>query len=178
MQKYLRGTKIITKNSLINKLFKIEKGTIAEYLNNQKITTYSKGDILPIEYYKKNSIYDYISLELTTGIWINDYNINTINEILSNKIIEQKRQLELLLINDPTIKLARFIYYKYIDKQVLSFYLDMKIKELSEFLKVKKREISETISLFTSKKILTKNNNLFIIHNLEMLIFEAFKNDY
>jgi len=172
MEKYLRGTIIIKENTYITKAFKITKGTISKRINNNIIEIYKNNQTILLEYIDNISIYSYIAEELTIGEWI-DLDI----DLLKKQTQTQNIHLELLLINDPIIKVSRFIYYKYIEKQVLCFYLEMTLKELSEYLKIEKRQLSKIITHLITINIISKQNKLIIIQNLNKLINISYSKD-
>ena len=151
MEKYLRGTVIIKENTYITKAFKITKGIISKKINNNIIKTYKDNQTILLEYIDTISIYSYTAEELTIGEWI-DLDIDS----LKKQTQTQNIHLELLSINDPIIKVSRFIYYKYIEKQVLGFYLEMTLKELSDYLKIEKRQLSKIITHLITINIISK----------------------
>lgn len=176
MNTYLRNTVIISKNTHIFKAFKITKGTITKRINNFIILTYKANDIVALEYINELSDYDYYTEELTTGIWM-DYDQILKEKLLINIIKTKNIHIELLSINDPIIAISRYIYYLYLEKKVDCFYLDKSISELSIYLKIEKRQLSKIITFLISEEIISRNNKLIIIQNLDKLKSLAFRID-
>lgn len=171
MHKYLTGTILIEENTYITKAFKIIKGTISKRLNNNIIKVYKNTTIL-LEMIDKTSIYSYHIEELTLGEWI-DFDM----DLLKEQHFKQSIHLELLLLNDPILKVTRYIYYKYIEKQVLCFYLEIKMKDLSDHLKIEKRQLSKIITYLINTNIISKQNKLIIIQDLLKLKNLVFSKD-
>lgn len=162
METLLTKTKILLKSEYV---IKIEKGTIIELINNKIVKTYKKGN-----YIFYNNIYTYITQELTiisylslNQIWNNLY----YNKIL-NEILKQKLQIDILKKQDSLTKITTYLYLKYLEKNIPTFYID-KIETLSSELNIKKREISNNFSFLIKTNIITKQNKLIIINNLEKL---------
>lgn len=164
MNRYLTGTILIPKNTYITKAFKIKKGIITKRLENKIIKTYRDNQTILLEQIDTISIYSYHIEQLTIGEWI-DLDI----DLLKKQAYDQNIHLELLLIDDPIIKVSRYIYYKYIEKQVLCFYLDIKIKDLAAYLKIENRQLSKIITYLIEINVISKQNKLIIIHNLQKL---------
>ena len=166
MKQYPRETILQIPN---NKAFKIIRGTVTKRINNKIITSHKDNEIL----LNITPLYTYQTEQITTGIFL-----ELDSTLLNNYILKQTIQIELLLINDPIIKFTRYLYYKYLEKQVLCFYLEIKIKDLANNLKIEKRQLSTIITYLEKENIITKNNKLFIINNLQKLIELAYKKDY
>ncbi len=91
---------------------------------------------------------------------------------------EKKIQVELLLIQDPVIKLSRYFLYEHLNKKTESFYITLSISELSTYLNISKTTLSETLNFLETRHILAKHNKLFNILNLEKLEAYAYHMDY
>lgn len=91
---------------------------------------------------------------------------------------EKKIQVELLLIQDPVIKLSRYFLYEHLNKKTESFYITLSISELSTYLNISKTTLSETLHFLETRQILAKHNKLFNILNLEKLEAYAYHIDY
>ena len=131
MKTYLRNEIIITENAYINQIFKITKGHIT---NKRKTENYGPKDYLFLDqiFYNPYTLDEYIALDLVAGEWIDKCDIDlSYFSILSKKLQEKKNQVELLLIQDPIIKVSRYFYFEYINNKTESFYITLSIKELA-----------------------------------------------
>ncbi len=178
MKTYLRNEIIIEKNAFINQIFKITKGHIT---NRKKTQIYQPKDYLFLDQIFLNpyTLDEYYALDLVSGEWIDKQDIHMeYFHILSEMYQEKKNQVELLLIQDPIIKLSRYLFFEYINKKTESFYITLSIAELSIYLNIPKATLSETLHFLETRQILAKHNKLFNILNLEKLEAYAYHIDY
>ena len=178
MKTYLRNEIIITENAYINQIFKITKGHIT---NKRKTENYGPKDYLFLDqiFYNPYTLDEYIALDLVAGEWIDKCDIDlSYFSILSKKLQEKKNQVELLLIQDPIIKVSRYFYFEYINNKTESFYITLSIKELAMYLNITSNTLSETLQFLKSKQILDKHNKLFNIINSSLLKKYAYHKDW
>lgn len=169
---------IITKNAYINQIFKITKGHIS---NQRKTELYGPKDYLFLDqiFYNPYTLDAYFALDLVAGEWIDKCDIDiSYYPILSKMYQEKKNQTELLLLNDPITKVARFLYFEYLNNQTASFYITLSIGDLSFYLHISKKELSEVLKYFESSEILSKHNMLFNILNKEKLEKIAYQKEF
>lgn len=178
MKAYLRNEIIIKKNTYINQIFKIIKGNI---INKNNTEHYKQNDYLFLDqiFYNNYTLDDYIAVDLVYGIWIDRSDIDmSYFKILSKMYQEKKNHTELLLINDSIIKVARYLFFEYKNNKTESFYISLSMSELSVYLNISKKTLSEIITFFISKQVIAKHNKLFTILNITKLENYAYCNDY
>lgn len=178
MKTYLRNEIIIEKNAFINQIFKITKGHIT---NRKKTQVYQPKDYVFLDQIFLNpyTLDEYYALDLVAVEWIDKQDIQLeYFSILSQMYQEKKIQVELLLIQDPVIKLSRYFLYEHLNKKTESFYITLSISELSTYLNISKTTLSETLHFLETRHILAKHNKLFNILNLEKLEAYAYHMDY
>ena len=178
MKNYFRNEIIIKENEYLDKVFEIIKGNILEENTNR---IYSKGDLLFIDkiYYNSYATSNYLSLNLVSGKWINKNEITTKHlSILANMYQSEKIHNELLLINDPLIKVSKYLLYEYKNKKTQSFYIDKSLSDLAIYLNINKKSLSDSINHLISKQIIAKHNKLFNIINITQLNKQAYLKDY
>lgn len=177
MAKYLTNTIIKHKNEYIDKLFYIEKGIVLEKTTN-KIYNEHSYIFLNYIYQRQYSISDYITKSLVIGSWVdfNNLDISFIN-IMSSSINKLIKHNEILMLSDPLIKLSRYIYYEYLTKENVSFYIPS-IKELSIYLNVNHKDLSHYLTHLINLNIVSKHNKLLTILNIKSLEDKAFLLDY
>ncbi len=178
MKTYFRNDIIQEKNTYINKIFKITKGHIT---NRRKTKIYQANDYLFLDqiFYNPYTIDDYIALDLVVGTWIDKKDIDMgYFEILSKMLQEEKNHAELLQILDPNTRFTRYLYFEYQNHKIDSFYLTYSLGELSQYLNLKKTELSCAISHLEYLKIIAKHNKLFNILNIKKLEDMAYLPDY
>lgn len=178
MKTYLRNEIIIKKNAYINQIFKITKGHVT---NRKKTQIYQPKDYLFLDQIFLNpyTLDEYYALDFVSGQWIDKQDIPLeYISILSKMYQEKKNQVELLLIQDPLIKLSRYLFFEYINKKTESFYITLSISELSIYLNITKDKLSEMIHFLESRQILAKHNKLFNILNITKLEEYAYHKDY
>lgn len=177
MKTYLRNEIIYPKNSYIHQVFKIIKGHIT---TKEKNIIYKPNDYLFLDqiFYNPISLTEYIALDLVVGEWIDKEQIDMSYFLLLSKMYQEKKnQTELLLIQDPITKIARYLYFEYQNKKTESFYLTLSITELSAYLNISKANISEAIHFLNSREIIAKHNQLFNILNIKKLEEYAYIKD-
>lgn len=178
MKTYLRNEIIITKNAYINQIFKITKGHIT---NTRKTEIYGPKDYLFLDqiFYNPYTLDEYYALDLVAGDWIDKCEIDlSYISILSKKYQEKKNQTELLLIQDPITRVARYFYFEYLNNKTESFYITLSIKELAMYLNLSSESLSEALQFLKSKQILDKHNKLFNILNTSLLKKYAYHKDW
>lgn len=178
MKTYLRNETIITENAYINQIFKITKGHIT---NKRKTETYGPKDYLFLDqiFYNPYTLDEYYALDLVAGEWIDKCDIDlSYFLILSKRFQEKKNQVELLLIQDPIIKVSRYFYFEYLNNKTDSFYITLSIKDLALYLNLSSDTLSETLQFLKSKQILDKHNKLFNIINVNLLRKYAYHKDW
>lgn len=177
MKTYLRNEIIIQKNVYINQIFKITKGHIT---NRRKTEIYKSNDYLFLDqiFYNSYTLDEYYALDMVAGEWIDKQNIDmNYFPILSSKYQEKKNQTELLLLQDPIIKVSRYLFFEYQNNKTESFYITLSIAELSVYLNISKSSLSETIHFLISKQIIAKHNHLFNILDIIKLENYAYIKD-
>lgn len=178
MKNYLRNEIIIKENEYINKIFEILKGEVKEDKTNK---IYTKGEFLFLDriYNNPYSPYTYTSLNLVSGKWLSKNELTDEHiKILAQMYQTEKAHNELISINDPLIKLARYLLYEYKKNKTFSFYLSYKISELSTYLNINKKSLSDALNHLSSKQIISRHNKLFNILNYNSLEKYAYLNDY
>ncbi|MDE7106125.1 MAG: hypothetical protein K2O22_03070, partial [Anaeroplasmataceae bacterium] len=158
MKTYLRNETIITENAYINQIFKVTKGHIT---NKRKTEIYGPKDYLFLDqiFYNPYTLDEYYALDLVAGEWIDKCDIDLCYfSILSKRFQEKKNQVELLLIQDPIIKVSRYFYFEYLNNKTDSFYITLSIKDLALYLNISSDTLSETLQFLKSKQILDKHN--------------------
>lgn len=178
MKTYLRNETILTKNAFIGQIFKIEKGHVK---SSQTNTIYTKNDYLFIDQilYNPYAKEDYIAQDLVVGEWIDRKDITIEHfKILSRMYQDKSNHNELLLINDSSIRLARYLLFEYKNNKTLSFYLTHSVQDLSNYLKINKKDLSLQFKLLEAKKIISRHNKLLNILNEKKLEDIAYLLDY
>ena len=178
MKTYLRNEIIITKNAFINQVFKITKGHIT---NRNQTEIYQKEDYLFLDqiYYNPYTLDEYYALDMVAGEWIDKQNIDmSYFPILSKMFQEKKNQTELLLLQDPITKVARYLFFEYQNKKTESFYITLSIAELSVYLNIEKDILSQSLQFLKDKKIVDKHNKLFNIISITLLEKYAYRLDW
>ncbi|MDE5715861.1 MAG: hypothetical protein K2I42_07020 [Anaeroplasmataceae bacterium] len=178
MKTYFRNETIIKKNTYINQIFQITKGHIT---NKKGTEIYKPKDYLFLDqiFYNPYTLDDYIALDLVAGQWIDKSEIDfSYFSILSQILLEKKNHVELLLIQDPIIKVSRYILFEYRNKKTESFYFTFSIAELAIFLNLRKETLSQTLLFLKDKKIIDKHNKLLNIINLSLLEKYAYRLDW
>lgn len=173
MNKYLTNTIIKHKNEYIDKIFYIEKGYILEEKTN-KIFQEHSYIFLEYIYQKEYTNSNYITKTMVVGKWIDFDNIDiSLIKYLSIEINKLSKHNELLLINDLLTRITRYLYYEYLNNKNYSFYIPS-IKELSNYLSIKNKEISHLLNYLINKSIISKHNRLINILNIKKLEENAF----
>ncbi|MDE7263782.1 MAG: hypothetical protein K2N64_03895 [Anaeroplasmataceae bacterium] len=169
---------IIQKNAYINQVFKITKGHIT---NKKHTQVYNPKDYLFLDqiFYHPYTLDEYYALDLVAGEWIDKGEIDaSYLPILSKMYQEKKNQVELLLIQDPKIRVSRYFYFEMINNKTESFYITLSITELAFYLNLPKGKLSDILSFLETKHILSKHNKLFNILDFKLLEYYAFATDY
>lgn len=178
MKTYLRNETIIIKDAYINQIFKITKGHIA---NKSKTQIYKPNDYVFLDqiFYNPYTLDEYIALDLVVGEWIDKCDIDiTYFPILSQMYQEKRNQVELLLIQNPIIKVSRYLYFEYMNNKTESFYIILSMKDLALYLNLSLELLSQTLKFLKSKQILDKHNKLFNIINIDLLKKYAYHKDW
>ena len=178
MKTYLRNEIIIQKNVYINQIFKITKGHIT---NRRKTEIYKSNDYLFLDqiFYNSYTLDEYYALDMVAGEWIDKQNIDmNYFSILSTMYQEKKNQTELLLLQDPIIKVSRYLFFEYQNKKTESFYITLSITELSVYLNMTKESLSDSIQFLKNQNIIAKHNKLFNIINITLLEKQAYQKDW
>lgn len=183
-QNFLRGNIILSKDSFITSIFKIKRGSISKMDHHQEVQIFQKDDILFLEelFSYPYSKHTYTANCVVVGQWISKKEILENAEyyfsILSKMSQRKSTHNELMILQDPILKVSRYFYFEYQNNQVLSFYTSMSMSELSKFLLLERKCLLDALGFLKSQNILAQQNKLFNILSLEKLEYYAYRTDY
>ena len=177
MKNYFRNEVVVKKGIYINQVFKIVKGHIVD---EAKTKIYKPNDYLLLEYIYLNSFSstNYIALDRVSGIWLDKKDIDlSYFQIISKMYLEEKNHTELLLIKDELTRLTRYLFFEYLNNQLLSFYLSLSQSDLANYLNITPKNLSYYLNFLKSKNIIAKHNQLYNILDLKQLELYAYTKD-
>ncbi len=179
-KKYTRGTILYSPDMIVDRCFQIKTGIIEEIKEHQQIQKYLPGDyaLLMEMFHQEICTSSFIVAQNSTITWISKNEVLSQNtayfEYLCKKLKKEKAQNELLKIDDPIIKLSRYLYYQYEENKLLSFYLTITIEQLCYDIHLKHQDFLQSIAFLENTKVIKRGGKLMNIINLQKLKDYAF----
>lgn len=179
-KQYSRGSLFIPQGYLCSQCYFLQTGIIEELKENQLIHQYLNNDYVLLDHLftdePTTSVF-YVR-QACSGYWVSKSEIieqaNQYLTILAKQIIKEKAHNELLQINDPIIKMSRYLYYEFEARKLYTFYLTITIENLCQSLSISHQHFLEALSFLENKKIISRKNKLINLLNLPKLKFYAF----
>lgn len=179
-KQYTRGSLFIPQGYICSQCFLIQTGIIEELKEKKQIKQYKSNDYILLEALLTGeaTTSSYYVLQSCSGYWISKTeimeNANQYLVILAKQFIKEKAHKELLLLNDPIIKISRYLYYEFESRKLYTFYLTTTIESLCQSLSISHKHFLEALSFLENKSIISRKNKLINLLSLSKLKFYAF----
>lgn len=181
-KQYFRGTTLIQNGYICSKCYQIQTGIIEEKKENQVINIYKAGDYILLNELLTSTCTTstFIAKQNCSGVWISKTeileNARTYLSVLASQVQKVKKYYELLQIQEPIVKISRYLFYEYELKNLSVIYLTITIEQLCKNLSIKHSNLLETFTFLENKNVIARKNKLINIINVQKLKFYAFNN--